>query len=61
MSLKRLQQEILEFAKNKNELFGAAPDDEKNLYNWTATVKGPVKPRYTIFRRRVSMKVATSL
>lgn len=42
MAQKRLMQELAELAKSKNEHYFAAPDDEGNLYNWSATVNGPV-------------------
>ncbi len=42
MAQKRLQKEFMELAKCKNEHYFAAPDDETNVFNWSATVNGPV-------------------
>lgn len=41
-ALMRLKQEVAEMKKNPSEMYSASPDDETNLFNWTATVCGPV-------------------
>lgn len=46
MAMKRIQKELTEINNNPPDNFSAEPEDENDLYNWTASLTGPSDTPY---------------